>query len=295
MTFGLLNIHKPSGPTSHDIVAGVRRGTGERRVGHAGTLDPLAEGVLVLALGQATRLVEYLADSVKCYQAEITLGLSTDTYDMQGQVVSQRDTPRGLDVPRLEDVLGCFRGEIVQVPPVYSAIKVKGKSAHARVRSGEDVVLAPRPVTIYELRLLAFEPPRISLFVRCSAGTYIRSLAHDVGEALGCGAVLEHLVRTQSGAFKLEDATAWDRLQASFSMGTWQEHLLPADAALPDWPLVQLDEKAMARLQHGMSIDAPEGSTGWGRAYSPQGQLVAILESELSGTAWHPKKVFAEQ
>lgn len=291
MAFGLLVIHKPSGPTSHDIVAGVRRGTGERQVGHAGTLDPLAEGVLVLALGQATRLVEYLVDATKSYQAEVTLGVSTDSYDMQGQVVSRRDVPPDLNAARLEDVLERFRGEIDQVPPVYSAIKVKGKSAHARVRSGENVTLAPRRVTIHELGLPAFEPPRISLSVRCSAGTYIRSLAHDVGEVLGCGAVLTHLVRTESGAFRLEDAVAWNSLQASFSMGSWQEYLLPADAALKDWPLVRLDEEAMERLRHGMSIDAPEGCSGWGRAYSPQGQLVAILESEPSGNAWHPKKV----
>lgn len=275
-------------------MAGVRRGTGERRVGHAGTLDPLAEGVLVLALGQATRLVEYMVDSTKCYQAEITLGLSTDTYDMQGQVVSQREVPLGLDAAQMEDVLGRFRGEIDQVPPVYSAIKVKGKSAHTRVRAGEDITLAPRRVTIHDLSLLAFEPPRIDLSIRCSAGTYIRSLAHDIGEVLGCGAVLAHLVRTQSGSFRLEEAIAWDRLQASFLTGAWGAHLLPADAGMRDWPLVRLDETAMGRLRHGKSIDAPDGCSGWGRAYSPQGELVAVLESELSGTAWHPKKVLIE-
>ncbi|MBN1313760.1 MAG: tRNA pseudouridine(55) synthase TruB [Anaerolineae bacterium] len=294
MVFGLLNIHKPSGPTSHDIVAGVRRGTGERRVGHAGTLDPLAEGVLVLALGQATRLVEYLSVSTKCYRAEIKLGLSTDTYDLQGQITARQDLPSNLSAEQIEAALACFRGEIEQVPPVYSAIKVKGKTAYSRARSGETVTLAPRRVVIHELTLLAFASPRIDVFVRCSAGTYIRSLAHDLGELLSCGATLAHLVRTASGAFKLEDATAWDMLRASFETGTWHDHLLPASAALQDWPHVTVDEQAIERLQHGMSIDAPDGSAGIAGAYSAQGQLIAILESTESDRAWHPRKVFLD-
>ncbi|MBN1428426.1 MAG: tRNA pseudouridine(55) synthase TruB [Anaerolineae bacterium] len=292
MAFGLLNIHKPSGPTSHDIVARVRRGSGERRVGHAGTLDPLAEGVLVLALGQATRLVEYLSSSSKCYEARIELGLSTDTYDRQGQVVSQQPLSPELNIDRLNAALEHFRGEIDQVPPVYSAIKVKGKTAYARTRSGETVTLAPRRVIIHELNLLAFAPPHIDVLIRCSAGTYIRSLAHDLGDLLGCGAMLARLVRTESGIFKLGDAIAWDTLQAAFEADNWQHYLLPAGVALQDRPQVTVDEKAMERLKHGMPIDAPEGSDGLAGAYSSQDQLVAVLESDPSGSIWLPKKVF---
>jgi tRNA pseudouridine55 synthase len=270
----------------------VRRGTRERRIGHTGTLDPLAEGVLVLALGQATRLVEYLSGSAKCYRAGVVLGLSTDTYDVQGQVLSQQEVPPNLSLEQVETALDGLRGEIDQTPPIYSAIKVKGKTAYARARAGEIVALPPRRVSIYELSILSFAPPHVDLFVRCSAGTYIRSLAHDLGQALGCGGTMASLVRTASGAFRLEDATSWEALQASFASDTWQNHLLPASAALPDWVQVVVDENELERLGHGMTIDAPGGSHGMALAYSSEGQIAAVLEADLPGTRWHPKKVF---
>jgi tRNA pseudouridine55 synthase len=291
--FGLLNVNKPSGPTSHDIVAGIRRGTGERRVGHAGTLDPLAQGVLVLALGPATRLLEYLAASSKTYLADVTLGITTDTYDAEGEITGQQPVPPGLNREQVDAVLAAFRGEIEQVPPVYSAIKVGGTSAHARARAGEDVQLYPRPVSIYDLQVTAFEPPKLSLSVTCSPGTYIRSLAHDLGQALHCGAMLSGLARTASGRFLLEDAVDWETLHRAFETGTWRQYLLPADLALDGTPRVILDQAGVEHVRRGRPIPATGVSDGLGRAYLPDGRFVAVLSGNPQHGVWQPKKVFA--
>ncbi len=293
MVFGLLNVNKPSGPTSHDIVAGVRRGTGERRVGHAGTLDPLAEGVLVLALGPATRLAEYLTASRKSYLADVVLGVSTDTYDAQGRVVEQRPLPPDLSRDAVETALHAFRGPVEQVPPVYSAIKVGGKSAHARARAGEEVTLKPRLVTIYDLQMLSFEPPHVRLAVTCSPGTYVRSLAHDLGRTLGCGAMLSALTRTASGHFRLEDAADWEALQSAFEDGSWRDYLLPPDLALDGVPRVVLDRDGVEHVRHGRPVPAGEVVAGPGRAYLPDGRFVAVLSGDPARGVWHPKKVFA--
>jgi tRNA pseudouridine55 synthase len=290
--FGLLNINKPSGPTSHDIVAGVRRGTGIKRVGHAGTLDPLAQGVLVLALGKATRLVEYLMSSPKRYRAQILLGTTTDTQDIEGAIIDEREVPPDLSAPDILATLAGFHGDIQQTPPAYSAIKVQGKAAYARARAGEQVELAPRPVTIFELRLIDFALPRLTLEVSCSPGTYIRTLAHDLGQALGCGAVLENLVRTASGAFELAGAVSWESLEAAFENGSWQNHLIPADDALPDTPKVTLSAEQFERLRVGAPFTGPDIAPGFARAYSPDHRFVAVLRGDPEAGVWRPHKVF---
>jgi tRNA pseudouridine55 synthase len=293
--FGLLNINKPSGPTSHDVVSAVRRGTGERRVGHAGTLDPLAEGVLVLALGKATRLLEYLAGSDKRYRAEVRLGITTDTYDIQGEVVAERPVPGPGDLTpdTVCDVLQSqFSGGILQRPPVYSALKVGGKAAYARARAGEEVELQPRPITIHAVDLLKLDSPDLTLDVHCGPGTYVRSLAHDLGQALGPGATLTGLTRVASGTFRLEDAVPLDALQAAFEDGTWSQHLLSADLALAGTPQVRLDEVGYEHLRNGRAIPAQDISMGLARAYAPDGRFVAVLLGDPSGGAWRPKKVF---
>jgi tRNA pseudouridine55 synthase len=289
--FGLLNINKPSGPTSHDIVVGVRRGTRMKRVGHAGTLDPIAQGVLILALGKATRLSEYLMQLPKGYEAQILLGTITDTYDTEGEVVTKQDVPSDLSLSMIETALMSFRGEILQKPPIYSAIKVQGKAAYARARAGEAVELKPRTITIYELNLVAFAPPRLTLQILCSSGTYIRALAHDFGQKLGCGAVLEKLIRTASGNFRLAEATPWERLLDTFEDGTWQESLIPADRALPGTPKVPLTAEQYERLRNGAPFSAPDITPGLGRAYSPDGHFVAVLRGEPERGVWQPHKV----
>ncbi|UCC65323.1 MAG: tRNA pseudouridine(55) synthase TruB [Anaerolineae bacterium] len=291
--FGLLNIHKPSGPTSHDVVNAVRRGTGERRVGHSGTLDPLAEGVLVLALGKATRLLEYLAGSDKRYRAEVRLGITTDTYDIQGEVVAEHPAPGDLRPDTVRDVLQSqFSGDILQRPPVYSALKVGGKAAYARARAGEEVALQSRPVTIHAVDLLRLDSPDLTLDVHCGPGTYVRSLAHDLGQALGPGATLTGLTRLASGDFRLEEAVSLDALQAAFEGGTWPQHLLPADLALARTPQVRLDEIGYEHLRNGRPIPAQAVNAGLARAYAPDGRFVAVLVGDTEGGAWRPKKVF---
>lgn len=290
--FGLLNVNKPSGPTSHDVVNAVRRGTGERRIGHAGTLDPLAEGVLVLALGKATRLLEYLAGSDKRYHARIRLGLTTDTYDIQGEVVAEQPAPGDLTPDTVREMLQRqFSGDILQRPPIYSALKVGGKAAYARARAGEDVTLQPRPVTIHNVDLLTLDLPDLTLDVHCGPGTYIRSLAHDLGQALGPGATLTGLTRLASGDFRQEGAVPLGALQVAFEDGTWSQHLLPADLALDGTPQVELDESGYEHLRNGRPIPADDVSVGLARAYDPGGRFVAVLVGDPESGAWRPKKV----
>jgi tRNA pseudouridine55 synthase len=293
VVFGLLNVNKPGGPTSHDIVAAVRRGTGERRVGHAGTLDPLAQGVLVLALGRATRLVEYLMASRKAYEADIRLGIETDTYDAAGSVTAERPVPAGLTAGDIEQVLAHFRGMIEQEPPAYSAVKVNGRAAYARARAGEELILDRRAVVIDALELTELALPLLRVRVECSAGTYIRSLAHDIGTALGCGAMLNGLVRTTSGRFAIRDAVRWDDLREAFAAGTWRRYLLPADLALDGAPQVRLSAETFLLVRNGIAVPDPAAQAGYGRAYDPDGQFVAVLEGDPEAGVWRPRKVLA--
>ena len=288
--FGLLNVNKPAGPTSHDIVARVRRGTGVRKIGHAGTLDPMATGVLVLCLGAATRLSEYVMASRKVYRAQVRFGVETDTYDAEGAVVAAR--PVSLTRAAVEAALDRFRGEIEQVPPMYSAIQQGGRRLYDLARAGQDVPREARPVTIERLELLAWEPPLATLEVICSPGTYIRSLAHDLGEALGTGAHLAALERAASGRFTVENAVAWDTLEAAMADGTWARWLLPADCAVAGLPALRLDSAQSEAVRRGLRIpaeDAPEGDA-LARAYDETGAFLAVMERQ--GSHWKPHKVF---
>ncbi|HEY44153.1 MAG TPA: tRNA pseudouridine(55) synthase TruB [Anaerolineae bacterium] len=288
--FGLIIVDKPVGPTSHKIVSLVRRGTGVSKVGHAGTLDPRASGVLILCLGPATRLSEYLSTSSKCYEAVVRFGATTQTYDAEGPVVRRSE-----NVPRLEEiqlVLPEFRGEIEQVPPPYSAIKVQGEKAYKLARSGKEVQLDPRMVTINHLEVLKYNPPDLVLDIECTAGTYIRSLAHDLGERISTGAHLANLRRTKAGPFSLEDAIPLPKLEVGFLTNKWERYLRPAADALPDLPIVEVEGEDLERIRNGRRIQAGMGSSGTARAIGPNGDLVAILEVVEGGEKWHPRKVF---
>ncbi len=289
-SFGVIVVDKPEGPTSHKVVSIVRRGTRVRKVGHAGTLDPRASGVLVLCLGPATRLSEYLSSSTKSYQARIRFGESTETYDAEGATTSSAG-----EVPtevQIESALEMFRGEIQQVPPPYSAIKLQGRKAYELAREGKPVKLDPRNVTVYELTKLEYEPPDLSVRVECSAGTYIRSLAHDLGQALSTGAHLSALRRLRAGPFGLQDAVRLDELQEAMRRGVWQTLVRPAAEALPDLPIVTLEETELQRIRNGLRIPSKDGATGMARALDPGGELVAILVSAENGQEWQPRKVF---
>jgi len=286
---GVLVVDKPVGLTSHDVVQIIRRGTGIRRAGHTGTLDPRASGVLVVLIGPAVRLSEFVSAEDKRYQATIHLGSSTDTYDAEG-VTSQPDLPVDVSREAFTELLQQFIGEIEQVPPPYSAVKVQGERAYKLARRGEEVDLAPRIIHVHSLDLLEWAPPDVVIDVHCSSGTYVRSLAHDIGEQLGIGAHLVGLRRTRSGRFTLRDAVSLRRLREAFEQGTWAQHLIPAAEALADWPAVELDEVGLEKVRNGNPIPAEEGAKGLARAVSEQGDLVAIVE--LIGNEWKPRKVF---
>jgi tRNA pseudouridine55 synthase len=288
---GVLVVDKPVGLTSHDVVQIIRRGTGIRRAGHTGTLDPRASGVLVVLIGPAVRLSEYVSASDKRYQATVRLGSSTDTFDAEGRITSSA-SPESITEEQFENALTPFIGEIQQVPPPYSAIKVQGRKAYEMAREGEEVELAPRMIHVYSLELLEWDSPEAVIDVFCSSGTYVRSLANDLGTALGCGAHLVGLRRTKSGRFTLRDAVPLRRLQESFHTGDWYRHLIPAAEALGDWPMVELDGDQVELIRHGHRIPAEAGSNGWARGVSQQGDLVALLEIDEATNEWQPRKVF---
>jgi tRNA pseudouridine55 synthase len=288
---GVLVVDKPVGLTSHDVVQIVRKGTNIRRAGHTGTLDPRASGVLVILIGPAVRLSEYVSASDKRYQAVIRLGATTDTYDADGRVVNQ--APVNITEEQFETVLDKFIGEIEQVPPPYSAVKVKGRKAYEMAREGEEVDLQPRTIEVYNLELLEWAPPEAVIDVYCSSGTYVRSLAHDLGEELGCGAHLVGLRRTKSGRFTLRDAVPLRKLRESFDNGNWYQYLIPAAEALSDWPAVDLTHEEVQAVRHGHRIsgEPPEKGT-LARGISEQGELVALLEYDTDQSEWQPRKVF---
>jgi tRNA pseudouridine55 synthase len=289
---GVLVIDKPIGLTSHDVVQIIRRGTGIRRAGHTGTLDPRASGVLVVLIGPAVRLSEYVSASDKRYQATIRLGSSTDTYDAEGVVTQSTVSVDEITEEQFTEVLQEFIGEIEQVPPPYSAVKIKGKKAYEMAREGEEVDLTPRKINVYSLEVLEWALPEVVIDVYCSSGTYVRSLANDLGNRLECGAHLVGLRRTKSGRFTLRDAVPLRRLQEAFDAGDWYRHLIPAAEALADWPMVELNADEVELVRHGHRVPAEPGSTGWARGVSQQGDLVALLECDLDTAEWQPRKVF---
>ena len=288
---GVLVVDKPVGLTSHDVVQIIRRGTGIRRAGHTGTLDPRASGVLVVLIGPAVRLSEYVSASDKRYQATIRLGSSTDTFDSEG-IITGSSSVEGVDEEKFDEILQQFVGEIQQVPPPYSAIKVQGRKAYEMAREGEEVNLEPRLINVYSLDVLEWAPPEVVIDVFCSSGTYVRSLANDLGEAIGTGAHLIGLRRTKSGRFTLRDAVPLRRLQESFIAGDWYKYLIPAAEALGDWPMVELDGDDVELIRHGHRIPAEPEASGWARGVSEQGDLVALLEADTETNEWQPRKVF---
>lgn len=287
---GVLVVDKPVGLTSHDVVQIIRKGTNIRRAGHTGTLDPRASGVLVVLIGPAVRLSEYVSASDKRYQAILQLGTTTDTYDADGRVLSS--SPVNVTEAQFEEALSKFVGEIEQVPPPYSAIKVQGRRAYDMARNGEEVDLAPRKIQVYNLELLEWAPPEAVIDVYCSSGTYVRSLAHDLGESLGCGAHLVGLRRTKSGRFTLRDAVPLRKLREAFEAGNWYQYLIPAAEALSDWIAVELSVEQVDMVRHGHRVPAAENATGWARGISEQGELVALLEIDAETHEWQPRKVF---
>ncbi len=291
---GIFNIDKPPGLTSHDVVARVRRISGQRKAGHAGTLDPMATGVLPVVLGKATRLVEYLADADKAYRAVLMLGATSDTYDREGHI-----TPRpGALMPScelVEEALEPFRGEIEQVPPMHSAIKVGGKKLYELARAGIEVERQPRRVTIKKLELEVFNPPALQIVVECSKGTYIRSLAYDLGAVLGTGAYLQDLTRTRHGPFSIEGAITLEGLQAAMQQDTWHEALYPPEYILRGWHTHTTTPEEELAIRQGKALPLPGPKVGEREmmaAKTAAGELLAVLYWDAQRGVWQPKKVF---
>ena len=261
-------------------------------MGHAGTLDPAATGVLLVCLGQATRVVYILAEASKTYRAQVELGRETDTYDGEGRVTRTGD-PSPITEERVEAALGSFLGTIRQTPPMYSAVKHQGQPLYRLARAGMEVPRRERRADIYRLDLLEWRPPLITMEVECSKGTYIRTLAHDLGQVLGCGAHLKGLVRLRAGPFSLEDAIPLPQLEQAFGLGCWQEFLYPIDFLLTHLPAVIVDNDTGLAIRQGQGITLEaQPQAELCRAYSPEGKIIGLLRFCPESGLWQPSKVF---
>lgn len=271
--FGFLNVYKPKGKTSHDVVAILRRVTKIKQIGHTGTLDPFAEGVLPICIGKATRLIEYLNDD-KAYIGTVQLGKSTTTYDLEGETVEVSDKTPALK--EIENELNNFRGDIEQLPPIYSAIKVNGKKLYEYARKGEEVEIKPRSVNISDLKILNYDKENriLELYIKCSKGTYIRSIAHDLGKNLGCFGHLIKLVRVKAGDFEVENSI---KLEDLTDIETVQKHLIYPLEKL-DYQTYELNTKEFELVSHGMQIFARTSLQNGIVILTNNNKLIAIAE-----------------
>ncbi len=289
---GVLNIDKPSGITSHDVVLQVRRLFREKRVGHTGTLDPSATGVLVLCLGKATRIAQYLEAGEKEYRAVMRLGVTTDTLDADGKVLATRQYLPP-DRERVAAVLDSFTGSLLQRPPAYSAVKVRGVPSYKLAREGKAKPLEPRQVTIDAIELIGYNNPFVEIRVKCSKGVYIRTLCADIGEVLGSGAHLSKLIRTRSGRFRIEEAITLDKL-AHYSPDSLETVLVTMDKALEGVPSIVVSDDGARRIAQGNRIAGPESQRseqeGLVRIHDQAGVFIAL--AQFRGGEIRPEAVF---
>lgn len=313
MINGLINVNKEAGWTSFDVVAKLRGITGQRKIGHTGTLDPDATGVLPVALGRATKIVELLASERKTYRAEMLLGVDTDTQDISGAVL--RRSGVACSEEEVRAAAESFLGEQMQVPPMYSALKVNGKKLYELAREGKVIERKPRPVSFYAIRILSADLPRVTLEVTCSRGTYIRTLCHDIGEKLGCGACMSELTRTQVGPFRLEDARTVEQIGKLAAAGALQEAIIPLDRMFESLPALRLPEEYDKKLHNGNAFAIPpaavrDQSADGGaeqeilpdcvrvRVYDAAGRFVgiyALQEGNAESLRYQPEKMFYDQ
>jgi tRNA pseudouridine55 synthase len=291
---GILNIDKPAGITSFQVVARVRHLTGERRVGHAGTLDPLACGVLPVFFGRATRVIEYLMDAKKTYKAVLQLGIATDTYDIEGRVLRQCEYS-SINRQDIESALELFRGAVEQEPPMYSALKHDGQCLYNLARAGIEVERKKRRVHIYSLELIEYNPPFLTIEMECSKGTYVRTLANDLGERLSCGACVMELARLKYGPFDIAEAIALPALEEQFAGGGWQNLVHPIDFVMREWESVTVGDEQEKLIKNGMLVELEYISGSACEkccAYNNTGSLLAILNFDIDTGKWKPQKVF---
>lgn len=274
---GIFNIYKEKGFTSHDVVAIVRRTIHMKKVGHTGTLDPDAEGVLPVCVGKATKLSDVIMDGRKSYRAMLRLGITTTTEDASGEVLETKEVD--FNEEKIREVVGSFIGKLEQVPPMYSAVKVNGKKLYELAREGKEIERKSRTIEVYDIRIRQFLPPdRVEIDVDCSKGTYIRTLCSDIGKALGCGGHMAELLRTRTGAFSLENAIKLDELKALAEQEKAEEVLLTMEEALEDFPMVKVSEKSQKFLYNGGKIQ--ERFLTEKPAVLTEGEIVATYDHE---------------
>lgn len=297
MYHGMINVYKEKGFTSHDVVAKLRGITGQKKIGHTGTLDPDAVGVLPVCLGSATKLCDMLTDKDKEYVAVFRLGMVTDTQDISGRVLEERKVD--LSEEEVREAVYAFRGNIQQIPPMYSALKVNGRKLYELAREGKVVERAARPVSVYEIEILQENMPEFTIRVRCSKGTYIRTLCHDIGQKLGCGAVMVSLKRTAAGSFTLEQAHTLLELQQLAEEGRLQEVILPVEDNFKDLPVITVREEGMKGLLNGNQLKReevcpeagklPEGQV---RVHSADGRFFGVYAYRSERELFCPVKLF---
>lgn len=301
MMNGILNVYKERGFTSHDVVAKLRGILKMKKIGHTGTLDPDACGVLPVCLGQATKVCGLLTDRKKTYEAVLLLGRETDTQDTSGQTLRERPVTAGEE--QIRQTVGRFLGRQMQLPPMYSALKVGGKRLYELAREGKTVERTPRPVFFYEIEILAIALPRVKLRVTCSKGTYIRTLCHDIGEALGCGGCMEELLRTEVEPFRVEESLRLSEIEALAAAGRVQEVIWPADRLFGDWPAVSVREEFSRYMYNGNPLKAQwlawKESPASGqelpfmiRLYTKQGVFFGTYEFDKEKACYRLKKMF---
>ncbi len=306
---GILNLIKPRGGTSFQAVHLIRLWSGEQHVGHAGTLDPMATGVLPICLGQGTRIAQFLSNETKIYNADIMLGVTTDTYDATGTITEEHDITT-VTLTQIENALETFRGSIKQKPPMYSAVKHAGKRLYHFAREGIEIERPSRIVQIITLELLDWHSPILTIRVECTKGTYIRTLAYDIGQALGCGAHMTDLIRLKCGPFCIEDGVTLPEIEDAFHNNYWQNYIYPLDTHLLNWRAAIVDQTTRKKIENGNSLelavmtnngkmsclvesDMVNNAADYCRVYTLGGQLIAIMCREHDGKLWHPEKVFS--
>jgi tRNA pseudouridine55 synthase len=253
---GVININKPGGITSHDVVNVMRRALGIKRIGHTGTLDPMATGVLPICTGKATKIAEMLGAQNKSYRAEFKLGIVTDTQDITGTVISEKEVNVTKD--EIKSAVSSFVGKIEQIPPMYSAVKINGKKLYELARKGVEIERPPRKIEIYNITITDIKDNAVSIDVDCKKGTYIRTLCHDIGQALGCGAALSSLIRTKSGDFDIKDSVSLDDFKASCGKGAQDSYITPVDKIFESCKEIHIDEKLEKKLLNGVSLQLNE-------------------------------------
>lgn len=300
MIHGIINVYKEKGYTSHDVVARLRRILGQKKIGHTGTLDPDAEGVLPVCLGKATRVCDLLADKDKTYHAILLLGKTTDTQDVSGTVIKTEDVTAS--VKEVYEAIQSFKGEYEQIPPMYSALKVNGKKLYELAREGKTVERRARTVHIHGIRIHEIVLPRVSMTVECSKGTYIRTLCHDIGEKLGCGGCMEQLLRTQVGPFFIEDSLKLDEIEILQDLGQLSEHVWAIDSMFSMYPEIVIKREFQKMLENGNPFYTRQiqkgslpGQDGPVRVYDMDHNFYALYEYLKKENRFKPIKMFFEQ